>query len=205
MNTLWSFKRKMVDIPMIALLAVTLSACVNSDSGNTSAESTSGVNDTAVSEQSTPESENSIDVTEAADEGVPNTEPSDNGDVSLDENGMINVTITVGNEVFAAKFYDNESARAIVSEMPFTLEMEDYASQEKVTDLDFALPSASTEAPATINSGDIYLWAGNSLVLFYTTFSNSYSYTRLGYITDVAGLAEALGSGNIEVSFTINN
>jgi len=85
--------------------------------------------------------------------------------------------------------------------MPLTLEMDDYASQEKVTGLPFALPSASTETPATINAGDIYLWSGNSLVLFYNMFSNLYSYVPVGYIVDVAGLTDAVGRGSVIVIF----
>lgn len=115
------------------------------------------------------------------------------------------INIQVGNKNFTATLYDNESARTIVGEMPFTLKMDDFASQEKVADLTFALPSASTETPARINAGDIYLWSGNNLVLFYTTFSNSYSYVPIGYITDVAGLTDALGSGSVEVTFSIND
>lgn len=81
--------------------------------------------------------------------------------------------------------------------------MDDYASQEKVTDLTFALPSAQTQTPARINAGELYLWSGNSLVLFYTSFSNSYSYVPIGAITDTAGLTDALGSGSIEVTFSV--
>ena len=98
----------------------------------------------------------------------------------LDEDGMIDIAITIGNQTFDAKFFNNESARTIIAEMPFSLDMNDYASQEKVTELSFSLPLASAETPATINAGEIYLWSGNSLVLFYTTFSNSYSYVPVG-------------------------
>ena len=118
---------------------------------------------------------------------------------------MPSVTIQVGSKTFTAAMYDNASARTIVQQMPFTLEMDDYASQEKVTGLTFPLPSASTEVPATINAGDIYLWSGNNLVLFYTTFSNSYSYVPVGYIEDVTGLKDALGDGSVVVAFRIGD
>lgn len=117
---------------------------------------------------------------------------------------MPTINIQVGNKNFTATFYDNESARTIVKQMPFTLEMDDFSSQEKVTDLSFDLPSAQTQTPAKINAGDIYLWSGNNLVLFYTTFSNSYSYVPVGHIDDVTGLKDALGSGSVHVTFSTN-
>ena len=113
------------------------------------------------------------------------------------------INIQVGSKHFTATLHDNESAQAIVKEMPFTLKMDDFASQEKVARLSFALPSASTQTPATIRAGDIYLWSSDSLVLFYTTFSNSYSYVPVGYIEDVTGLRDALGAGSIAITFTV--
>ncbi len=147
----------------------------------------------------TPPSKSSVNTVE------PFTTPAEsNTQEQLKEgDAMPTVNIQVGNKNFTAIIYDNKSARAIIQEMPFTLEMDDYASQEKVANLTFALPSAREETPATINAGDIYLWSGNNLVLFYTTFSNSYSYVPIGYITDVAGLTDAFGNGSVEITFSI--
>lgn len=127
--------------------------------------------------------------------------PDGDGDVGAGEDGMLDVTVTINEHTFPAKFYDNESARAIIAHMPFTLDMGDYAGQEKLARLSFDLPAASTEVPDMINIGDLHLYGGNSLVLFYTSFSNVYSYTPVGTIADTAGLVKALGSGSVQVSF----
>lgn len=120
-----------------------------------------------------------------------------------EDSTMPSVNIQVGDINFTATMHDNESARAIVNKMPFTLNMTDFGSQEKVADITFDLPSAQTMVPATINVGDIYLWSGNNLVLFYTTFSNSYSYVPVGYIEDVTGLRDALGNASMNITFHI--
>lgn len=114
------------------------------------------------------------------------------------------INIQIEDKNFTATMYDNDAVRTIIGEMPFTLEMDDYASQEKVASLPFALLSDSTETPARINSGDIYLWSGNNLVLFYTSFSNSYNYVPIGYVEDATGLRDALGNGSVTITFSVH-
>lgn len=54
----------------------------------------------------------------------------------------------------------------------------------------------------SINAGDLMLYGSDTLVLFYEDFSTSYSYTPLGFMEDASGLAEALGQGNVQVTFS---
>ena len=53
--------------------------------------------------------------------------------------------------------------------------------------------------------GDIYLYQSNYLVLFYKTFSTSYSYTELGKLKDPTDLDTLIGSNNVEVQWFKNN
>ena len=52
-------------------------------------------------------------------------------------------------------------------------------------------------------NGDLMLYGSKTLVLFYQSFSTSYSYTKLGAIDDATGLATALASGNVAVTFEL--
>lgn len=111
------------------------------------------------------------------------------------------IKLTVNSLIFTATLLDNNSAKAFKEMLPITINMVELNNNEKYFDLPISLPTNSSN-PQAINSGDLMLYGSKTLVLFYKTFSTSYSYTRLGKIDDTTGLATALGSGNVTV--TIN-
>lgn len=111
------------------------------------------------------------------------------------------IKLTVNSLIFTATLLDNNSAKAFKEMLPITINMVELNNNEKYFDLPNSLPTNSSN-PQTINSGDLMLYGSKTLVLFYKTFSTSYSYTRLGKIDDTTGLATALGSGNVTI--TIN-
>ena len=75
--------------------------------------------------------------------------------------------------------------------------------EDKSYDKIYRGTSVSSERPGTIREGDLMLWGSSCIVLFYGTFQSSYSYTRLGRIENPEGLAEAVGSGSVQVSFSL--
>lgn len=110
------------------------------------------------------------------------------------------IKITVNSQTFTATLLDNNSAKAFREVLPITLNMTELSGNEKYYDLPNSLPTNSSN-PGMIKNGDLMLYGSKTLVLFYKTFSTSYSYTKLGSIDDVTGLVSALGSGNITVTF----
>ena len=110
--------------------------------------------------------------------------------------------MTVGSNVFTATLYNNATATAFKAKLPMTIDMVELNGNEKYFDLSDKLP-ANASNPGTIQTGDLMLYGSNTLVLFYKIFLTSYSYTRIGRIDNISGLAAALGSGNVTVRFEL--
>ncbi len=110
--------------------------------------------------------------------------------------------IKIGNSTFTATLYDNATATAFKALLPLTVNMIELNGNEKYVDLPRSMPTNAAN-PGTIQNGDLMLYGSSTLVLFYKTFSTSYSYTRLGRIDDVTGLLAALGTGNASVMFEL--
>jgi hypothetical protein len=126
----------------------------------------------------------------AADAGAASVEP--------EKSRMLMI---VGERRFAITLTDNASARAFATQLPLTLDMSELNGNEKHADLPESLP-ANASRPGTIRNGDLMLYGTNTLVVFYLTFSSSYSYTRIGRVDDSAGLAQALGRHGVRVTFS---
>lgn len=110
------------------------------------------------------------------------------------------ITVKIGDKSFSAQLYDNETAHAFADMLPLTLNMNELHGNEKYYNLSNSLPTDSSDV-GKINSGDIMLYGNDCLVLFYDSFSTGYSYTKIGYIENPTGLADAVGNGNITITF----
>jgi hypothetical protein len=131
-------------------------------------------------------------------------QPTENSSRAAPKNAEVSqiMKITIGDRVFTATLQNNATAAAFKALLPLTVEMHDVNRNEKAFDLPSDLPTADT-SPRKIRTGDLMIWSSRTLVVFYESFSTSYRYTKLGEIADPAGLAEALGSGNVTVTFAL--
>lgn len=118
------------------------------------------------------------------------------------EDTEMKMQVQAGNDTFTAMLEENVAVDALAEMMkegPVTISMSDYAGFEKVGSLGRSLPSSDRQM--TTHAGDIVLYNNSQIVIFYG--SNSWSYTRLGRIDDLIGWEEALGSGDITVTFSL--
>ena len=201
-------------------MALTLTAC----RGNIGADTSDGIVDMQIDNQVDMQEENWIDiqtenqnntqVEEQVDiqkeneaDSRENDEPAADDIESENEeetggNTEMKINVQIGDYNFTATLQDNEAVKELVDMMkeePITISMNDYSGFEKVGSLGRSLTTNNCQT--TTNAGDIVLYNGDSIVMFYG--SNSWSYTRIGKIDDLSNWEKALGKGSITVVFTL--
>ena len=112
------------------------------------------------------------------------------------------MNVRVGKNTFTTSLENNAAVDAFIALMrqaSVTIRMRDYAGFEKVGSLGKSLPASDRQTGT--HAGDIVLYQGNQIVVFYG--SNSWSYTRIGKIDNLTGWEEALGRGDVDVTFSL--
>lgn len=110
--------------------------------------------------------------------------------------------ITVGDQELLATFAENSSAeefRDLLAQGPVTVSMDDYGGFEKVGSLGTALTRNDTRI--TTQPGDVILYQGNQITIYYGT--NTWNFTRLAKINDSTDLQAKLGTGTVQVTFSL--
>ena len=125
-----------------------------------------------------------------------------NGETDMENN---TIRLTVNDRSFTATLVENSSTEALkerLSQGDIRIRMNDYGDMEKVGSLGFSLPR--NDVQTTTGPGDLILYQGNSLVIYYDT--NSWSFTRLGHVDGVSTREEMLGllGGTGEITLTLS-
>lgn len=116
---------------------------------------------------------------------------------NIEEEFMDKVNITVNNREYVLELEDNQTTREFLNTLPLSITMEELNGNEKYKYLDNKFTTDS-KVPEIINKGDVMLYGNNCLVIFYKTFTTTYSYTKIGYINNL----EEIGDNNIIVTIT---
>ena len=137
---------------------------------------------------------------------VQNNEISNN---TITENksdeSMNTVYIKINNNVLNIGLEDNSATIELKERLKngdIVVNAHEYGGFEKVGDLGFSLTREDTNI--TASAGDIVLYQGNQISLFYN--SNSWSYTKLGKMLNVSSseLKNILGNGDVTITFTLS-
>ncbi len=152
---------------------------------------------------------NSNNTTESTQNQIPeNSEKSKEiheDKVQNQEDNTDMIKIKVNNEVLEVKLEENEATKSLVKILKngdISVDAKEYGGFEKVGDLGINLPRNDTKM--TTSAGDIVLYQGNQISLFYN--SNSWSYTKLGKVQNVTTeeLKDVLGSGDVTLILSID-
>ena len=123
--------------------------------------------------------------------------------ISFMASSQTKVLLKVGGNTMTATLTDNEATRELTKLLEhgdITIRMSDYGGFEKVGALPQSLPTSNTQI--TTVPGDIMLYQGNQMVIFYG--SNSWSYTRLGKIDEATASNIKQFLGNSDVTLTLS-
>ena len=112
--------------------------------------------------------------------------------------------LKIGETEVSVDWEENEAVQALrelCREEPLTVDMSMYGGFEQVGSLGTSLPRADVQT--TTAAGDIVLYSGDQIVVFYG--SNSWAYTRLGHVSDrsASDMAALLGNGDVTLTLRL--
>ncbi len=136
---------------------------------------------------------------------VGNEAPQENPQQTEQPKEVQNMTLqmTIGDTPVSVAWEDNEAVqalKALCENQPLTIDMSMYGGFEQVGSIGSDLPA--NDMQTTTSAGDIVLYSGNRMVVFYG--SNTWAYTRLGHISDKSEeeMTQLLSNGNITITLT---
>ncbi len=111
------------------------------------------------------------------------------------ERGLDSFAVVCGDQVLHGTFSDTEAARELQKKLPVALTLEPNTFEHWGA-LGFSLPEDDEKIKA--EAGDVLLYAGSNLCIFYGT--NTYRYTRIGKIDATADELKAFfGTGSVRI------
>lgn len=120
---------------------------------------------------------------------------TDIGDEVVQEIEKMQIEIQIGDMSMLAELYSNDTTEELIGllkEKELVMSASNYGGFEKVCSIGQSLTRNDTQI--STKPGDIMLYSGNQIVIFYD--SNSWAYTPLGHIDATANELKAFLSGD---------
>ena len=179
----YTMKKKLLILVLVSALALVMGACGADPAEEQSEQDT----DAKATETET----SAAEVSSAGAE----TETTDTGTTDM------KMKLFIDDQEVSVEWEDNEAVSALAGQVkaqPLTIDMAMYDDFEQVGDLGTSLPAEDVQMET--EPGDIMLYAGDKIVVFYGT--NSWAYTRLGKIKDKTEeeMAELLGQHDVTIT-----
>ena len=177
------------------ILALCLTAC-----GGSSSEDLQETNDTTMHENTTSESDVEIEYdNNKSDEYTKITATIENTDDVSEDAGM---KLYINDTEIPVSWEDNDTTKELMEQAEsgdIIVSMSMYSDNEQVGSLGRSY--TRNDKQTTTHNGDIVLYNGNNIVVFYG--SNSWSYTRLGKMNmPEREVVELLSNGDVELKIS---
>ena len=170
--------RKLVMTGLL-LIALLLAGC-----GSTTPEEVSATDDAPAETQTE---------TETAEVETTETELTE-------ENQENTMRLLIGETEVPVTWEENASVDALKELCPLTIQMSMYGGFEQVGPIGQSI--VSDDQQTSTDYGDIVLYSGNQIVVFYGT--NSWAYTRLGHVElSQQEMRDLLANGDVTITFEI--
>lgn len=136
--------------------------------------------------------------------GVPLSSEAGTNTSDVREVSQVKITVDVNGNKLTAALADTTAAKELAEKLkaePVTVTLNEYGGFEKVGDLPWSLTKSDKQV--STEPGDIMLYQGDQMTIFYN--SNSWSYTKLGHIenTTQEELKTIFGEGDITVTLSL--
>ena len=181
----------MVNKGIIELLIILMVYCISGCNNTTDVEK----NNTSLKEIT----QNEVN----QDELLQDLNKEDTNEVK-ENNSLNTVKIEINNKELIVELEDNQATKELVEKLNsgnVVVEAKEYGGFEKVGSLGFSLTKDDKQIKT--KAGDIVLYQGNQISLFYN--SNSWSYTKLGKVVNMSEeeLKEVLGDSDVTMTLKI--
>lgn len=183
MQRLSEMKKICAIFAMMAMMVIMPTGCRAQNEAPAAAQS-SPVQPSSAQAETAENSEEEKDAVQFSENGTSSKpiaeEKREEGKAADEENGGAEDTmrLLIGETEVPVAWEENESVKALQDLCPLTIRMSMYGGFEQVGTIGQNI--VREDQQTVTESGDIVLYSGNQIVIFYG--SNSWAYTRLGHI-----------------------